>query len=64
MPLSVTVYNRYEGPVGLAAELTGLQDDVVLTSSNGEPVEGISISAPYMKSTPSDKLFMEQPGTK
>ncbi|KAI0216727.1 hypothetical protein LSAT2_031301 [Lamellibrachia satsuma] len=52
----------YEGPIGLAAELNGLQEDVVLASSNGDPVEGISLSTPHMKSTPSDKLFMEYPG--
>lgn len=47
----------------MAAELNGLQEDVVLASSNGDPVEGISLSTPHMKSTPSDKLFMEYPGT-
>ena len=59
----VAVDNRYDGPIGLAAELAGLQDDVVLARSTDDPVEEISVPTPYMKSTPSDKLFMERPGT-
>ena len=53
----------YNGPIGLDAELSELQEDVVLANVPGGSLDGVPMAAQHTKSKPSDKLFMEHAGT-
>ena len=49
-------------PIGLDAELSDMQEDVILASEAGGPVDG-PVTEQYLKSKPTNKLYMEHAGT-
>jgi len=53
----------HRDPIGLDAELSDMKEDVILASEAGGPVDGIPVAEQYMKSKPTNKLYMEHAGT-